>query len=94
MPWSPTREFPQPIANIISTKSSASMSNEMTYTIVDMMTWEGLGDITNKFRKETLGLTPISQAAATDMLFRLRVPYTYCWYNPHDSPAQTLLISC
>ena len=55
------------------------MTNEMSYTIVDMMTWEGLGDLTNKFRKETLGLHMISQAAATDMLHRLRIPYTYCW---------------
>ncbi|KAJ9612570.1 hypothetical protein H2200_004167 [Cladophialophora chaetospira] len=79
MPWSPTREFPQPIANIKSSKAGKSMTNEMSYTIVDMMTWEGLGDLTNKFRKETLGLHMLSQAAATDMLHRLRVPYTYCW---------------
>ncbi|EXJ71992.1 uncharacterized protein A1O5_04495 [Cladophialophora psammophila CBS 110553] len=79
MPWSPTREFPQPIANIKSSKASGSMTNEMSYTLVDMMTWEGLGDITNKFRKETLGLHILSQAAATDMLHRLRIPYTYCW---------------
>jgi hypothetical protein len=78
MPWSPTREFPQPIANIKSSKASGSMTNEMSYTIVDMMTWEGLGDITNKFRK-TLGLHLLSQAAATDLLHRLRIPYTYCW---------------
>jgi hypothetical protein len=79
MPWSPTREFPQPIANIKSSKASGSMTNEMSYTLVDMMTWEGLGDITNNFRKETLGLPRLTQAAATDMLHRLRIPYTYCW---------------
>ena len=79
MPWSPTRDFPQPIANIKSSDASGSMTNEMSYTIVDMMTWQGLGDITNKFRKETLGLGMISQAAATSMLHRLRIPYTYCW---------------
>ncbi|KIW71103.1 hypothetical protein PV04_03308 [Phialophora macrospora] len=79
MPWSPTREFPQPIANIKSSKASRNMTNEMSYTLVDMMTWEGLGDLTNKFRKETLGLPLLSQAAATDMLHRLRIPYTYCW---------------
>lgn len=55
------------------------MTNEMTYTLVDMMTWEGLGDIVNKFRKETLDLGRLSQAATTDMLHRLRIPYTYCW---------------
>ncbi|OCT50767.1 hypothetical protein CLCR_06697 [Cladophialophora carrionii] len=79
MPWSPTREFPQPIANIKSSRASRSMTNEMSYTLVDMLTWEGLGDLVNKFRKETLGLPILSQAAATDMLHRLRIPYTYCW---------------
>lgn len=79
MPWSPTRDFPQPLANIKSSNASGNMTNEMTYTLVDMMTWEGLGDIVNKFRKETLDLGRLSQAATTDMLHRLRIPYTYCW---------------
>jgi hypothetical protein len=55
------------------------MSNEMSYTLVDMMTWQGLGDIINKFRSETLDLKPLNQAAAISMLYRLRIPYTYCW---------------
>ncbi len=80
MPWSPTREFPHPLVNIhTASNASGHLTNEMSYTLVDMMTWEGLGDITNKFRKETLGLPMISQAAATDLLYRLRIPYTYCW---------------
>ena len=80
MPWSPTREFPQPIANIRTTNNASGWAaNEMSYTLVDMMTWEGLGDVTNNFRKETLGLGILSQAAAIDMLYKLRIPYTYCW---------------
>ena len=79
MPWSPTHNFPHPLANVKSTNASGSMTNELSYTVVDMMTWQGLGDITNKFRKETLGLGAISQASATTMLHRLRIPYTYCW---------------
>ncbi|KUJ21408.1 UDP-Glycosyltransferase/glycogen phosphorylase [Mollisia scopiformis] len=79
MPWSPTREFPHPIANIKSSNASRSMSNEMSYTLVDMMTWQGLGDIINKFRTDTLELRPITQAAGISMLHRLQIPYTYCW---------------
>jgi hypothetical protein len=79
MPWSPTHDFPHPIANIKSSNASGSMTNEISYTLVDMMTWQGLGDIINKFRKETLDLAKLSQAAATTMLHRLRIPYTYCW---------------
>ncbi|TVY80303.1 Sterol 3-beta-glucosyltransferase UGT80B1 [Lachnellula suecica] len=79
MPWSPTHAFPQPIANIKSSNASGSMTNEMSYTLVEMMTWQGLGDIINKFRKDTLDLGTLSQAAATTMIHRLRIPYTYCW---------------
>ena len=79
MPWSPTRDFPHPIANIKSSNASGSMTNEMSYTLVDMMTWQGLGDIINKFRTESLDLGVLSQAAATSMLQRLQIPYTYCW---------------
>ncbi len=79
MPWSPTQDFPHPIANIKSSNASGSMTNELTYTLVDMMTWQGLGDIINNFREETLNLVTLSQAAATTVLHRLRIPYTYCW---------------
>ena len=51
----------------------------MSYTLVEMMTWQGLGDLINKFREETLSLGRLTQAAATTMLDRLRIPYTYCW---------------
>ncbi|KAL5351415.1 hypothetical protein ACLOAV_003274 [Pseudogymnoascus australis] len=79
MPWSPTHDFPHPLANIKSTNCSGSMTNEMSYTLVDMMTWQGLGHTINKFRRETLELPFISQAAATTMFHRLRIPHTYCW---------------
>jgi hypothetical protein len=61
MPWSPTYDFPHPIANIKSSNASRRMTNEMSYALVEMMTWQGLGDIINKFRKETLGLGELSQ---------------------------------
>lgn len=79
MPWSPTRDFPHPIANIKSSNANSSMTNEMSYTLVEMMTWEGLGGTINKFRNETLDLDTLSLAAATTMFERLRIPYTYCW---------------
>lgn len=79
MPWSPTKSFPHPIANIKSSNADGSVTNEMSYTLVDMMTWQGLGDIINEFRQETLGLMALHQAAAVSALNRLRIPYTYCW---------------
>jgi hypothetical protein len=55
------------------------MTNEMSYTLVDMMTWEGLGGLVNKFRTETLKLNVLTQAAAISALHRLHIPYAYCW---------------
>lgn len=79
MPWSPTDAFSHPLANIKSSNANGSMTNEMSWSLVEMMTWQGLGDIINDFRTETLKLTNITQAAGTSMLHRLKIPYTYCW---------------
>jgi UDP-glucoronosyl and UDP-glucosyl transferase len=51
----------------------------MSYPLVEMMTWQGLGDLVNKFRMHTLGLEPVSTLWAPGQLYRLRVPYTYMW---------------
>ena len=79
MPWSPTQSFPHPLANIQSSNADASMTNFMSYALVDMMTWQGLGDIINRFRRKSLGLDPISLTWAPGMLARLKIPWTYCW---------------
>ena len=51
----------------------------MSYPLVDLMTWQGLGDLVNHFRVKTLGLQPMSTLWAPGQLFRLRVPHTYLW---------------
>ena len=47
--------------------------------MVEMMTWQGLGDLINRFREGTLGLEEVSLMWAPGMAARLRIPYTYCW---------------
>jgi hypothetical protein len=79
MPWSPTQAFPHPLANIKSTNTDETMSFFMSYLLVDMLTWQGLGDVINRFRVHTLGLEQISRIWAPGMLARLRIPHTYCW---------------
>ncbi|CAD6441773.1 343908a9-456e-46f3-8016-4f35469529bc [Sclerotinia trifoliorum] len=79
MPWSPTQSFPHPLANIQSSNADVNMTNFISYALVEMMTWQGLGDVINRFRERALGLEPISLIWAPGMLSRLRVPYTYCW---------------
>ncbi len=51
----------------------------MSYPLVELMTWQGLGDLVNRFRVKTLGLEPMSTLWAPGQLFRLKVPYTYLW---------------
>ncbi|QSZ29661.1 hypothetical protein DSL72_004177 [Monilinia vaccinii-corymbosi] len=79
MPWSPTQSFPHPLANIQSSNADVNMTNFISYCLVEMMTWQGLGDVINRFRERALGLDPISLIWAPGMLSRLRIPYTYCW---------------
>jgi UDP-glucoronosyl and UDP-glucosyl transferase len=51
----------------------------MSYPLVELMTWQGLGDLVNRFRVKSLGLEPMSTLWAPGQLFRLKVPYTYLW---------------
>lgn len=79
MPWTPTKAFPHPLANIQSTNADDVMTNFMSYTLLEMMTWQGLGDVINRFRENVLDIPHMHLTAGPGVLARLRVPYTYCW---------------
>lgn len=51
----------------------------MSYPLVEMMTWQGLGDLINRFRTKILRLEEVSTLWAPGQLYRLKVPYTYMW---------------
>ncbi|RDL37221.1 UDP-Glycosyltransferase phosphorylase [Venustampulla echinocandica] len=78
-PYTPTQNFPHPLANIKKTNLEQEYVNLMSYPLVEMMTWQGLGDLINNFRVKTLGLEPVSTLWAPGQLYRLKVPYTYLW---------------
>jgi hypothetical protein len=78
-PYTPTAEFPNPLTNIKQGNVDAGYTNFMSYPLVEMMTWQGLGDLVNRFRTDVLGLDPVSTIWAPSQLYRLHVPYTYCW---------------
>ncbi|CAL5870632.1 uncharacterized protein PFLUO_LOCUS4871 [Penicillium psychrofluorescens] len=89
MPWSPTQSFPHPLANIRSKSTKPSAANFASYGIVEVMMWEGLGDLINRCRKKDLGLDPLDATQAPTMVHRLRLPFTYLWSpsllpKPHD----------
>ncbi|KAJ6089633.1 UDP-glucuronosyl/UDP-glucosyltransferase [Penicillium canescens] len=79
MPWSPTQSFPHPLANVHSRNCKPTIANFVSYNIVDIMVWEGLGDILNTLRKDTLALQPLGTMTAPSILHRLHVPHSYLW---------------
>jgi hypothetical protein len=41
MPWSPTQAFPHPLANIKATNVDNAVSNFLSYSLMELMTWQG-----------------------------------------------------
>jgi hypothetical protein len=80
MPWSPTQAFHHPLARIQTSNVDANLSNFLSYALVEMLTWQGLGDLINRLREHKMGLEPVSLMWAPGMISRLRIPHTYCWY--------------
>ena len=78
-PYTPTQAFPHPLANVKRSNVDTNYTNYMSYPLVDLMTWQGLGDLINKFRTRTLGLEPISTLWAPGQFARLKVDFTYLW---------------
>nr|RBQ92249.1 hypothetical protein FVER53263_11746 [Fusarium verticillioides] len=68
MPYSPTRAFPHPLANIKQSNLDPKLTNYLS-----------LGDIINDWRRKTLNLDPVSSADAPSLLSTHEIPYTYCW---------------
>ncbi|KAK8906641.1 hypothetical protein QC760_005224 [Botrytis cinerea] len=79
MPWSPTRAFPHPLANIQNGDGDPRTANYLSYGLVDMMTWQGLSDVINLWRKKSLNLEPVPNMAGTGLAEALKIPFTYCW---------------
>ncbi|CAK5273757.1 unnamed protein product [Mycena citricolor] len=80
MPWSSTRAFPHPLANLTHKDKSSdlSMANYVSYAVVELLTWQGLGDIINRWR-HSLDLEPIPMTEVPYLTETLKIPFTYCW---------------
>ncbi|KAF1915267.1 hypothetical protein BDU57DRAFT_518153 [Ampelomyces quisqualis] len=92
MPWSPTKSFHHPLAAMEYGDVDKSTANYLSFAIMELMTWQGLGDVINRFRTQTLKLDPISPLWGFQLLQRLRVPHSYLWSpslipKPLDWPA-------
>ncbi|KAJ1561226.1 hypothetical protein HK405_004554 [Cladochytrium tenue] len=51
--------------------TSRGLTNYLSYELVEILTWEGLGDIVNNFRRKILGLPKLSQTVAPLLLKNL-----------------------
>ncbi|KAK6953443.1 hypothetical protein Daesc_005747 [Daldinia eschscholtzii] len=78
-PYTPTQAFPHPLAIIRKSNVDPGYTNFISYPLVEMMVWQGLGDLVNDFRVKTLGLDPVSTLWAPGATYRLHVPFTYLW---------------
>ncbi|KAI0110383.1 UDP-glucose,sterol transferase [Nemania sp. FL0031] len=85
MPWSSTGAFAQPLAGITldmkgkKVGKSVSKTNYVSYAAVNFLTWQGLGDIVNRWRVESLDLQAVPSTEGPHLIETLKVPFTYCW---------------
>ncbi|KAG9511931.1 glycosyltransferase family 1 protein, partial [Aureobasidium melanogenum] len=79
MPWSPTTAYPHPLTNVKAGANNRKMANYLSYYTMELLTSEGLNDLVNDFRENTLALDPLHAAWGHRLLPQLKVPFTYCW---------------
>ncbi|KAJ9134138.1 sterol glucosyltransferase protein [Pleurostoma richardsiae] len=79
MPWTSTRAFAHPLANLKHSSVKGPVANYLSYGVVEFMTWQGIGDIVNKWRERTLNLEPVPMSEGARLLETLNIPFTYCW---------------
>ncbi|XP_021771578.1 sterol 3-beta-glucosyltransferase UGT80B1-like isoform X1 [Chenopodium quinoa] len=79
MPWTPTYEFPHPLARV-----PQSYGNWLSYIIVDLMIWWGIRSYINDFRKRKLKLPPIAYFSMYHGSIS-HLPTGYMW-SPHVVP--------
>ncbi|CAG7978130.1 unnamed protein product [Penicillium nalgiovense] len=78
MPWSTTKSFPHPLANMNAEDAQSSLKNQVSYDIVNWLTWQGVGDVINGWRKD-LDLDEVATFEGPRLAELLKVPFTYCW---------------
>ncbi|KAF2023757.1 UDP-Glycosyltransferase/glycogen phosphorylase [Setomelanomma holmii] len=68
MPYSSTQAFPHPLANIQSSNTEPQLTNYFSYAMKELLSWQGPGDIINRFRAKCLELHPLSRICSPGAL--------------------------
>lgn len=79
MPWTPTNEFPHPLARV---KQQAGY--KMSYHVVDSLMWWGMRGLINEFRVKELKLNPMNYFNMNQGSIA-HLPTGYMW-SPHLVP--------
>nr|AYU74789.1 SG3 [Populus tomentosa] len=79
MPWTPTYEFPHPLARV-----PQSAGYWLSYIVVDLLIWWGIRGYINEFRKRKLKLPPIAYLSMYNGSIS-HLPTGYMW-SPHLVP--------
>ncbi|KAM7507903.1 hypothetical protein LguiA_018356 [Lonicera macranthoides] len=79
MPWTPTYEFPHPLARV-----PQSAGYWLSYIVVDLLIWWGMRGYINDFRKKKLKLSPIAYFSMYHGSIS-HLPTGYMW-SPHVVP--------
>ncbi|CAA0831630.1 Sterol 3-beta-glucosyltransferase UGT80B1 [Striga hermonthica] len=79
MPWTPTYDFPHPLARV-----PQSAGNWLSYILVDLLIWWGIRGHINNFRKNKLKLSPIAYFSTYHGSIS-HLPTGYMW-SPHVVP--------
>lgn len=79
MAWSPTAQWAHPLVNIKQSNASSQLSNYLSFGLAELMTWQGLASVVNKFRTKTLGIHPLANREGAGLADRLKIPFMYCW---------------
>ncbi len=78
MPWSSTCVYPHPFAGI-APDGHHPVQNFLSYGMVELLVWGGIGDLVNEFRQDILKLPPIALVDGAALLEDHEVPFTYLW---------------
>ncbi|KPM42356.1 Sterol 3-beta-glucosyltransferase UGT80B1 [Neonectria ditissima] len=79
MPWTSTRAFPHPLANIKLGRNfglDLQTANYISYGAVEFLTWQGLGDVINGWR-DSIDLEPVAFSEGPRLAETLNIPFTY-----------------
>ncbi|KAJ5538275.1 hypothetical protein N7494_007754 [Penicillium frequentans] len=78
-PWTPTREFANPLAQIqVDDCIDRDMQNYFSFLLIEESLWHEISHVVDHFRQGILGLPGVPTGGGA-LLRQLNIPHTYLW---------------